>query len=53
MTHFVSYLKKEKRYDIETLSVDRVLNTEHFYREIMRKIYAPEAIPGPLFNFGK
>ena len=31
MTHFVWYLKKEKRYDIETLSIDRVLNKEHFY----------------------
>ena len=24
-------LKKEKRYDIETLSIDRVLNKERFY----------------------
>ena len=31
ITHFVWYLKKEKRYDIETLSIDRVLNKEHFY----------------------
>ena len=31
ITHFVWYLKKEKRHDIETLSIDRVLNKEHFY----------------------
>ena len=31
ITHFVWYLKKEKRHDIETLSNDRVLNKEHFY----------------------
>ena len=28
-THFIWYLKKEKRYDIEALFVDRVLNNEH------------------------
>ena len=38
ITHFVWYLKKEKRYDIETLSIDRVLNKEHFYGKIMQKI---------------
>ena len=38
ITHFVWYLGKEKRYDIETLSVDRVLNKEHFYVEIMQKM---------------
>ena len=27
----VLYLEKEKRYDIENLSIDRVLNKEHFY----------------------
>ena len=31
ITHFVWYRKKYKRYDIETLSNDRVLNDEHFY----------------------
>ena len=30
ITHFVWYLEKEKRYDIETLSIDRILNKEHF-----------------------
>ena len=38
LTHFVWYLKKEKRYDIETLSVDRVLNKEHIYWKIMQKM---------------
>ena len=28
---FVSYLEKEKRYDIETLSTDSVLDMENFY----------------------
>ena len=27
----VLYLEKEKRYGIENLSIDRVLNKEHFY----------------------
>ena len=39
MVHFVSYLEKEKRYDIETLSTDRVLNEEHFYGKIMQKMW--------------
>ena len=26
-------------YVIETLAIDRVLNTEHFYGKIMQKIY--------------
>ena len=38
ITHFVCYLKKEKRYDIETLCTDRVLNKEHFYWKIMQKM---------------
>ena len=36
--HFVWYLEKEKRYNIETLSIDRVLNEEHFYGKIMQKM---------------
>ena len=31
LTHFVWYLEKEISYDIETLSIDRVLNKEHFF----------------------
>ena len=38
ITHFVWYLGKEKRYDIETLSNDRVLNKKHFYGKIMEKM---------------
>ena len=38
ITHFVWYLEKEKRYDIETLSIDRVLNKEHLYKKAMQKM---------------
>ena len=38
VTRFVRYLEKEIRCDIETSSIDRVLNTEHFYGKIMQKI---------------
>ena len=38
ITHFVWYLEKEKRYEIETLSIDKVLNKEHFYGKFMQKI---------------
>ena len=38
ITHFVWYLEKEKRYDIEILSIDRVLNKEHFYGKVMQKM---------------
>ena len=38
ITHFVWYLEKERRYDIETLVIDTVLNKEHFCRKIMRKM---------------
>ena len=48
ITHFVLYLETEVRWDIETLSIDRVLNTEHFYRKIKQKMH-----PRPLFNFAK
>ena len=37
ITHFVWYLEKERRYDIETLFIDRVLNKKHFYGKIMPK----------------
>ena len=36
--HFVWYFGKEKSYDIETLSINRVLNKKHFYEKIMQKI---------------
>ena len=38
ITHFVWYLEREKRCGIETLSIYRVLNNEHFYGKIMQKI---------------
>ena len=38
ITHFVWYLEKEKRYDIKTLSIDRVLKKEHFYGKVMQKM---------------
>ena len=36
--YFVRYLEKGKRYDIETLSIDRVLNEKYFYEKIMQKM---------------
>ena len=38
ITYFLWYLEKEKTYDIETLSTDRVLNEEHFYWKIIQKM---------------
>ena len=38
ITYFVWYLGKEKRYDIETLLIDRVLNKKYFYGKIMQKM---------------
>ena len=38
ITHFVWYLQKEKRYDIETLSIERVLNKEHYYGKVIQKM---------------
>ena len=34
----INCLEKEKRYNNETLPIDRVLNTEHFYGKIMLKM---------------
>ena len=38
ITHFVWYLGKEKSYDVETLSIDRVLNKENFFWKIRQEI---------------
>ena len=38
VTHFVWYPEKQERYDIETLSIDGVLDEEHLYRKIMQKV---------------
>ena len=48
LTYFFWYLKKEKRYHVETLAIDTVLNKEHFYGKSCRKC-APNASPRPLF----
>ena len=46
VTYFVWYLEKEIRCDVETLSIDRVLNTEHFlwknYAENEHQKLAPD-----------
>ena len=45
LTHFVWYPEKEKRYETENLSIDRVLNKEHFYgihAENMHQKLAPD-----------
>ena len=52
ITHFLWYLEKEMRYDIETLSIDGVSNTEHFYGKTMQKIVR-KVNPRPFFNFDK
>ena len=46
ITHFVWYLKNKKRYEIETFSIDRVLNKEHFYGEIWENVHQ-ELVPDP------
>ena len=38
ITHYVWYLEKGIRCDIEILSIDTVLHTEHFYGKIMQKM---------------
>ena len=36
---------KEKRYTIETFSIDRILNKEHFHEKIMQKMCTRNQIP--------
>ena len=36
--HFVWYLEKEKKYDNETFSTNRILNKKHFYGKVMQKM---------------
>ena len=38
ITHFVWYLEKEIWCDTETLSINRELSKEHFYRKTMQKM---------------
>ena len=40
ITHSVWYLGKEIKYDIEILTIDRVLNKKHFCRKIMQKMWS-------------
>ena len=47
ITHFVWYLGKEKRYDIETLPVDRVLNKKHFMEYHSENVHQ-KLVPDPL-----
>ena len=49
ITDFVWYFEKEKRYGIETLSLDTVLNKKPFMEKLSRK-YAPKASPRLYFN---
>ena len=51
ITYYIWYLEKEIGCDIDNLSIDRVLNTEHFYGKIMQN--SLRAIPRPLFNSAK
>ena len=37
-TYFIWYLDKEKRCDLETLFLDRLLNTERFYGKIKQNV---------------
>ena len=48
--HFAWYLEKEK-HDIETLSIDRVLNKEQFYGKIMQENVQQKLVPDCLFIF--
>ena len=50
ITYFVCFLEKQKKYGIDTLSVDRILSKEYFYGKIMQK-YFPKGSPRPPFNF--
>ena len=45
ITYFVWYLEKERRYDIESLFIDRLLNKQHFYRKIMQKNVHQKLVP--------
>ena len=52
MRDFVWYHPKEKRYEIETLSIDGVLNKDHFLEKSCKKC-ALKASLRLLFNFDK
>ena len=50
ITHFVWYIEKKKRYDIETLSIDRVLHNQNIFMEKSCRNDAAKASPRPLLN---
>ena len=47
ITHFVWYLEKEIRCDVETLPIDRVFNKEYFYRKGHAKNVHQKLAPDP------
>ena len=49
--HFVWYLDKEKRYGIEILSFDRLLNKEHFYGQKHEENVYQKLFPDPYLIF--
>ena len=51
ITHFIWYLENRKRYNIETLSIDKVLRNI-FTEKSCRKCASKDS-PTSLFNFGK
>ena len=44
---FVWYLEKEKIFDIETFSIDRVLSKEPFYEKIIQKLCTKSHFESP------
>ena len=49
IAYFVRHPDKKKRYDIETFSIDRVLNKEHFYGKTMQIMCAKSQSQTPFF----
>ena len=47
ITHFVWYLEKEIGCDIETLSIDRIVNKEHFLEKSCRKCVSNASLRSP------
>ena len=39
ITYFIWHLEKEKRYDTETLSIDSILNKEHFRKSHVENVH--------------
>ena len=47
ITYYVWHLKKEKMHDIETFSIDRVLNKKLFYGKNHVERLHQKLVPGP------